>query len=85
MEKAQGARTELRDNGDVKLKTETLANAGINLRTANRYEELASSRGEQARPAAGKSRRNSSRARRPKAITQISLGAMVELSTFEDI
>ncbi len=47
LEKAQGARTELRDNGDVKLKTETLANAGINLRTAERYEELTGGREKQ--------------------------------------
>jgi hypothetical protein len=47
LEKAQGERTELRDNDDGKLtKTETLEQAGINLRTAEYYEELAGGREE---------------------------------------
>jgi hypothetical protein len=40
LDKAQGTRTELHDTVDAKLKTKTLEQAGINIRTAERYEEL---------------------------------------------
>jgi hypothetical protein len=48
LEKLQGAPTELLPNDGKKSKAETLAEAGISTSTANRYEELAGPREEQA-------------------------------------
>ena len=41
LETTQGSRNELRDNDVAKSKAETLEEAGVNIRTAQRYEELA--------------------------------------------
>jgi hypothetical protein len=40
LETNERVRTDLRDTSDVQTKTETLEAAGINIRTAERYEEL---------------------------------------------
>ena len=54
LETAQGTRTDLEphDTSDVRLKTAALADAGIGIRTAQRYEELAGGRTEQGQRAA---------------------------------
>jgi hypothetical protein len=52
LEKAERVRTDLRDTDDVQTKTETLANAGIKIRTAQRYEELTGGKEKQAQVAA---------------------------------
>lgn len=48
-EQAKGGR---HDNGDAPTKTETLAKAGVNIRTAERYEELAGGKEKQAQKVA---------------------------------
>jgi hypothetical protein len=52
METAQGARTELPDSDVAKSKTQKLEEAGINIRTAERYEELAGGKDEAAQQVA---------------------------------
>jgi hypothetical protein len=54
LDKAQGRRTDLKlsDNDVAKSKSQQLADAGINKRTAERYEQLAGPREEQAQQAA---------------------------------
>jgi hypothetical protein len=52
LDKHQGFDIPDTDDGNVKTKTEVLEQAGINLRTAERYEELAGPREEQAQQAA---------------------------------
>ena len=42
--RTQDARTELSDNGDAKSKTRQLEEAGIDVRTAQRYEQLSGPR-----------------------------------------
>jgi hypothetical protein len=51
LDKHQGFDIPDTDDGNVKTKTEVLEQAGINLRTAERYEELAGPREEQAQQA----------------------------------
>ena len=54
--KAQGTRTELRDSSDVKLKTKAVEDAGLNVRTTQRYEGLIGAGFEEVRPASSSGR-----------------------------